>query len=123
MNHVRRVSRAVLLAIHWLLFASGPLCADSLVANGDFKTWTGGHPDRWDVQIGARNGAEEPKSEMTVEDLSQVGRWQKQRLDFRVPGKAVEAQLMIFLSKSGTLMVKNVGVVEAASERSFRGVD
>ena len=36
----------------------------SLLTNGDFSDWTNGRPDDWQVDIGARNGADDPKSEI-----------------------------------------------------------
>lgn len=170
-----------------------PIKADpeALVTNGNFKDWSGGRPDGWTIGIGARNGGNEPKSEIeplsdagialrgnastmawhsigqeldlekgktytlafeaqaedvrrqgrqfnncyvgvmifdaagrkvdtSLEDISRVGRWKKHRIDFRVPGNAEKTELLIFLSKSGTLMVKNVSVKEATPDRSFR---
>ena len=163
-----------------------------LLPNGDFRDWTDGRPDGWKVDIGARNGADEPKSEliqlsdpglalrgdastmawhclsqelsvrkgktytlefqarsenvrqqggqydnclvglmsfdangnradMPVQDLSRVPRWKKHRIDFRLPPNAETTQVLIFLSKSGTLSVKNLSVKEATPNRPFRG--
>ncbi len=163
-----------------------------LLANGDFSAWTDGLPDGWKVDIGAMNGAEQPKSEITklsdpglalygdastmawhsvsqevsvnkggtytlelqalsenaqrqgrqhnncyvgvmcfdaggnlvdraMEDLSSVPRWRKFRIDFRVPRNAEKTEVLIFLSKSGTLSVKNLSLKEATPDRPFRG--
>jgi hypothetical protein len=164
----------------------------ALVANGDFASWTDGVPDDWKTDIGASNGADQPKSEirqlgdagltlrgtgatmawhsvsqtldlqkgkayalefeaqaenirrqgkqfdncyvgvmsfdangqrvgMSVEDLSRTTRWRKQQIEFTVPVNAAKTELLIFLSKSGTLSVKNVSVKEALQKRPFRG--
>ncbi len=161
-----------------------------LVANGDFAVWSDGRPQGWKVDVGARNGADEPRSEMQklddaglllsgkastmawlslsqelavkkgkmytltfearseairregrqfdncyvgvmlfdtagkrldieIQDLSQVPRWKKHRISFRVPAKAAKAELLIFLSKSGTLMVKSVHIEETTGQASF----
>ena len=58
---------------------------------------------------------------MAVRDLSNVPKWRKQRVDFRVPANAVKTELLVFLSKSGTLMVKNISMQEATPNRPFRG--
>lgn len=163
-----------------------------LLPNGDFRDWTDGRPDGWKVDIGAMNGADQPKSEiiqldgpalalrgnastmawhslsqelslrkgrtytlefearsenvqrqgrqhdncfvglmsfdangnradMPIQDLSRVPRWKKHRIDFRVPPNAETTQALIFLSKSGTLSVKNLSVKEATPNRPFRG--
>jgi len=163
-----------------------------LLPNGDFRDWTDGRPDGWKVDIGAMNGANQPKSEiiqlddpalalrgnastmawhslsrelsvrkgktytlefqarsenvqrqgrqhdncyvgvmsfdangkradMSVQDLSRVPRWKKHRIDFRVPPNAESTQVLIFLSKTGTLNVKNLSVKEATPARPFRG--
>ena len=65
--------------------------------------------------------AEGQRVDMAMEDLSQVTPWQQQRVDFRVPTNAATTELLIFLSKSGTLMVKDVHIEEATADRSFRG--
>ncbi len=166
--------------------------SSSLLTNGDFTAWTNGRPDGWKVDIGARNGADEPTSQITklsdpglalqgfestlawhslsqdvpvrkggtyslefqalsksvqqqgnqfnncyvgvmcfdaagkkidmaTKDLSRVSRWTKQKLDFRVPQNAAKTQVLIFLSKSGTLSVKDLRVQEATPGRPFRG--
>jgi hypothetical protein len=162
-----------------------------LLANGNFRDWTDGRPDGWKVDIGATNGANQPKSEiiqmdgpalalrgnastmawhslsqepslkkgrtytlefearsenvrregrqfnncyvgvmsfdaagnrvdMSIEDISRVPQWKKHRVHFRVPRNAESTQVMIFLSKSGTLMVRNLRLEEATPERPFR---
>ena len=67
MRHTSRVpiTAAMLAAVH-LVFLSDVIAfgAESLVTNGDFQKWTDGVPDGWKVEIGAMNGAEEPKSEV-----------------------------------------------------------
>lgn len=164
----------------------------ALVTNGDFGSWTDGVPDNWKTDIGASNGADQPKSEvrqlgdagltlrgtsatmawhsvsqtldlqkgkaytlefeaqaedirrvgkqfdncyvgvmifdsngkrlgMSMEDLSRTARWRKQRIEFTVPANAAKTELLIFLSKSGTLSVRNVSVKEALQKRPFRG--
>ncbi len=40
-------------------------CAEPPLKNGDFSRWTEGLPAEWLVEIGARNGAEQPVSEIT----------------------------------------------------------
>jgi hypothetical protein len=165
---------------------------EGLLPNGDFRDWTDGRPDGWKVDIGANNGADEPKSEIlqmegpalalrgnastmawhslsqelpvrkgrtytlefmarsenvqregrqfdncwvgvwsfdagenrmgaTVEDLSRGGRWKKYRIHFNLPPNAQSTRVLIFLSKSGTLMVKDLCLKEATPERPFRG--
>ncbi len=58
--------------------------------------------------------------DMAMEDLSRVARWKKLRIDFTVPANAVTTKVLIFLSKSGTLMVRGVDVKEATPQRPFR---
>ncbi|MEZ6069102.1 MAG: hypothetical protein R3C10_02285 [Pirellulales bacterium] len=162
-----------------------------LLANGDFKSWSDGRPDGWQVTMGANNGADAPTSDVgqlddaglvlggnastmawyaviqpldvrqdksytmtfevqtdgvrqqgsqfdncyvgvfqldaagkpldvAAEDVSDVPRWKTQRIDFRVPQGVAKTEARIFLSKSGTLRVKNVRVEEAAPRRPFR---
>jgi len=167
--------------------------AKTLVANGDFSKWTNTVPDSWKIDIGARNGGNDPKSKIerlveggmalqgdastmawhslsqelgvqkgktytltfeaqsegirkegpqrydncyvgvmvfdasgnragvSTEDLSRVPRWKQHRIVFSVPPNAAKAELLIFLSKSGRLMVRNISVKEATSQRPFRG--
>ena len=163
----------------------------NLLTNGVFRDWTEGRPDGWKVDIGARNGGDQPKSELiqlddsglalrgdastmawhslsqepplrkgrtytlefearsenvqrqgrqydncyvgvmcfdargerldtSIQDLSRVPRWKKHRVHFRVPRNAESTQVLVFLSKSGTLSVRNVRVEEATPERPFR---
>ena len=61
------------------------------------------------------------RAEMSVKDLSGVPQWKKFRIDFGVPRNAVKTQVLVFLSKTGTLSVKNLSVKEATPNRSFRG--
>ena len=58
------VTAAIVVAVH-LAFLSGAaaLGAESIVTNGDFQKWTEGVPDGWKLEIGAKNGAVDPKSE------------------------------------------------------------
>jgi hypothetical protein len=165
---------------------------DPLVNNGDFSRWADGRPEGWTVDIGAKNGGEDPRSEiapigetglalrgeastlawhslaqeldlqpgdtytlsfdaqssgirregnqfdncyvgvmsvdgngkrldMSVKDLSRSVRWQEHRINIRVPANAEKTQLLIFLSKTGTLRIKNIRVKEAIPGRPFRG--
>lgn len=186
---------AMLAAVCCVAYISGTVAfaaesTESIVINGDFQKWTDGVPDGWTVEIGAKNGAEEPRSEvqliqgtalmlrgdasttawhilgqevpvraggtytlefqalskgvqrqarqfdncyvgvmcfdaagkkidMTLKDLSRVSRWTKQRLDFRVPHNAAKTKALIFLSKTGTLSVKDLRIQEATPGRPF----
>ena len=65
--------------------------------------------------------AADKKVDMVVKDLSHLSRWTKQRLDFRVPQNAAKTQVLIFLSKTGTLSVKDLRIQEATPDRPFRG--
>lgn len=188
MRHTSRVSAiaAMVAALH-LVFLSGTIAfgAESIVSNGDFQKWTDGIPDGWEVEIGAMNGGEEPKSEVRritgpalmlrgdastmawysvsqeisvrpggsyslqfesrTKDIRREGRqhdncyvgimsldgagkpaerkfedvtadtagWTKHRVTFAVPQNAVSTKVLIFLSKSGILGVKNVAVMAA----------
>ena len=59
------VTIAFVAAIHLLLLPGAiAFGAESIVTNGDFQKWTDGVPDGWEVEIGAMNGGEEPKSEV-----------------------------------------------------------
>ena len=169
-----------------------PAKAPDLLTNGDFSSWKNGRPDGWKIGIGARNGADQPTSEivklsepglalrgnastmawysigqevsvrkgrtytlelealsekvqkqgrqydncyvgvmthgaagqkpdLNVKDLSRVPRWRKFRIDFTVPRNATKTEVLIFLSKTGTLSVKNFSVKEATPKRPFRG--
>ncbi len=59
------------------------------------------------------------KADMIHKDLSKVSRWGKFKLDFRVPPNAAKTEVLIFLSKSGTLSVKNLRLKEATPRRPF----
>jgi hypothetical protein len=61
------------------------------------------------------------RADMAIEDLSRVPRWRKLRIDFNVPRNAEKTDVLIFLSKSGTLSVKNLSLKEATPRRPFRG--
>ncbi len=67
MNHSIRVLRLVLVVAccccYCISVASG---ADSLIVNGDFQKWTGDTLDGWDVEIGAKSGVGESKSEVKL---------------------------------------------------------
>ena len=184
MSHSLSVLRPVLVVAccccYCISVASG---ADTLIVNGDFQKWTGDTLDGWEVEVGATNGAGEPKSEvklikgpalmlrgdaatMAWHSVSQkiaarpgasyrldfetrtkgvrkqgrqfdncyvgvlfldrngkpVGRetkdvsadtadWTKHQVDFLVPQNATSTNVIIFLSKSGTLGVRNVSAV------------
>lgn len=168
-----------------LLFLSGASArgAESLITNGDFLKWSDGIPDGWKVDIGAKNGAESPKSEVKpikgpalmlrgdastmawhsvsqklavdpgggyrlefesrTRDVRREGRqfdncyvgimfqdstgksmppksddvsadadWTKHRIDFVVPQNAETTEVLVFLSKTGILGVKNVAVTK-----------
>jgi hypothetical protein len=60
------------------------------------------------------------KADASIKDLSRLPRWARQSVNFRVPPNAAKTQLIIFLSKSGSLMVKDVTVKEANPRRPFR---
>jgi hypothetical protein len=59
--------------------------------------------------------------DMPIQDLSRSSGWRKHRVNFRVPPNAVKTEVLVFLSKTGTLSVKNLSVREATPERPFRG--
>ena len=59
------------------------------------------------------------RADMSIKDLSRQTRWKKQRIEFTVPANASRAEVLIFLSKTGTLMVKDLSVKEAIPERPF----
>ena len=173
-----------LFAVVPLVFLSGAIVlgAESIVTNGRFEKWTDGVPDGWKVEIGAMNGAEEPKSEVKpikgpalmlrgdastmawhavsqrlpvqsggsyllefesqTRNIKREGRqhdncfvgvmsldgggkpverkivdvaadstdWKKHQVAFTVPQGAESTKLIVFLSKSGILGVKNVAV-------------
>jgi hypothetical protein len=61
------------------------------------------------------------KIDAAIKDLSRVPRWTKQKIDFRVPQNAAKTQVLIFLSKTGTLSVKDLRIQEATPGRPFRG--
>jgi hypothetical protein len=58
---------------------------------------------------------------MSMEDLSSARGWKNYRVDFKVPANAEKTQVLVFLSKSGTLSVKNLRVQEVTPRSSFRG--
>ena len=61
--------------------------------------------------------------DMAVKDLSTEKAWKRQRLRFMPPAKAGKTEVLIFLSKTGSLKVKNLSVEEANPQRPFRGTD
>ena len=153
-----------------------------LLRNGNFAKWTDGKPDGWTVAIGARNGGQQPVSQLSAikgpalllrgdqatlawrvltqeiavrpgdpcvlefesrtKDVRQEGRqhnncyiglasftaseqaagrktkdvsndndrWSRHRIEFQVPPDAVSTQVVIFLSKTGMLGVRNLKV-------------
>jgi hypothetical protein len=137
-NATRSLAFVVLLAVAHLLFVgSDDACgADSLITNGGLLEWSDGLPDGWKVEIGARNGADSPKSEVEPRSddlrrqrptcrrgdqrLSRNSNWRRQRIDFKVPPKADKTEVIIFLSKTGTLTVKNL-LLSETSGRDPRG--
>ncbi len=163
----------------------------TLIANGDFRSWTNGKPAGWSLEIGAQNGGNKPIStvepikgggiEMSgkantvawqsvsqeldvkpgktytarfsalaknvqrqggqfdncyvgvfdfdsngkpinskVEDLSLLNAWKEMQVQFSPAENSAKTSLMIFLSKSGSLQIKNVVVEEATTEKPFR---
>ncbi|MEL6104570.1 MAG: carbohydrate binding domain-containing protein [Planctomycetota bacterium] len=56
--------RCAILLIAFSCSGSGHLAAEELVRNGNFKEWADKVPEDWEVDIGARNGANEPESEV-----------------------------------------------------------
>ncbi len=64
MSHRSWIYLAVVAAaFQMIVLEANASAADSLVVNGDFQRWSGGAPDGWEVDVGARNGADDPKSE------------------------------------------------------------
>ena len=60
-----RLTVMVLGAVHLsILSGASALGAESLITNGNFLKWTDGVPDGWEIEIGAKDGAESPKSEV-----------------------------------------------------------
>lgn len=58
--------------------------------------------------------------DFVIKDLSQARRLQSHKLRFVAPQKTAKASLVIFLSKSGSLHVKNLSLEEAKPRRPFR---
>jgi hypothetical protein len=148
-----------------------------LLVNSDFSEWVNGLPSDWTVEIGAKNGADAPQSELrqvdggfslrgtastmawysvsqdpsldagtyrlsfqarsedvrrqgrqydncyvgvmifdangqrlgtSVKDLSRNSDWRRHRIEFKVPPRADKTEVIIFLSKTGTLTVKDL---------------
>lgn len=59
------------------------------------------------------------KVDMPVKDLSRVSRWGKFKLNLTVPPNAAKTEVLIFLSKSGTLSIKDLRLKEATPRRPF----
>ncbi|MEO1524156.1 MAG: hypothetical protein AAFX06_01910 [Planctomycetota bacterium] len=58
--------------------------------------------------------------DMAIEDLSKVTAWKPFQLNFSPPPTAKRSEIILFLSKTGTLRVKSVSVREATPDRPFR---
>ena len=58
--------------------------------------------------------------DMAIEDLSGVKNWRPVKVTFTPPPNTKKTSVLIFLSKSGTLKIKDVRVEEAAPGRPFR---
>ncbi|MEM9643620.1 MAG: hypothetical protein AAF989_01390 [Planctomycetota bacterium] len=56
---------------------------------------------------------------MEVQDLSSVQAWKNQNLRTTVPAGTTKSTVMIFLSKTGNLQVRNVSLKEAAPQNPF----
>ena len=57
---------------------------------------------------------------LTVEDLSGADAWKDYTLRFVPPAAAAKTDILIFLSKSGTLQIKNLRLGEESADRPFR---
>ncbi|MFV1968442.1 MAG: hypothetical protein ACC628_23705, partial [Pirellulaceae bacterium] len=55
---------------------------------------------------------------MSNKDLSRNTGWRRHRIDFKVPAGAAKTEVIVFLSKTGTLTVKNL----LLSETGARGL-
>lgn len=58
--------------------------------------------------------------DMALEDLSKLRGWKKQSIRFVPPPKSAKTTLLIFLSKTGSLKIKNVYVGSEVPRRPFR---
>ena len=191
MSHRIGTSRIVGATSLILFTAACCPAQESLLSNGDFAHWQDGAPQGWTVEVGARNGAESPVSEvkpmvgpalmmrgdqatmawrsvsqdvavtagdryrlvfearskdvrrqgrqydncylgvmsfdargkrvdMEIEDLSAARTWREFELKFAPPANSAKTDVLIFLSKSGTLNLRNLRLEEAISDRPFR---
>lgn len=57
--------------------------------------------------------------DMDIQDLSRIKQWKPQTIRFDVPAGTAKSTILIFLSKSGTLKIKDVSLVEATREKPF----
>ena len=188
------LSKSGILGVKGVKITSGAIGAarekDNLLSNASFKDWKGDLPESWLVEIGAKNGADQPLSklakiedgvslsgnartlawrslsqdvevrprktyalefeamvegirresrqydncyvgvmsfdargqrvDMAMEDLSQLRRWTKKKVTFTAPPTAKKTSVLIFLSKSGSLKIKNMQLGEAVPGRPFR---
>ena len=64
--------------------------------------------------------AQGKRVDMAIEDLSDAEEWGPHMLRFNPPASVAKATLTIFLSKTGELKVKNVGVGVGGPRRPFR---
>jgi hypothetical protein len=172
-------------------FSNQATADESLVQNDNFERWNDLVPEGGEIEIGAKNGAETPVSEikriagpalmlrgdartmawkslgqdvaltpgktyslsfqasakgikregrqfdncyvgvmhfdasgkrldMAIKDLSRVTRWQPQAIRFTTPAESAKSTLSMFLSKSGSLKMKDVSLQEATPEKPFR---
>ncbi|MCG8650415.1 MAG: hypothetical protein MI861_11320 [Pirellulales bacterium] len=184
------LSKTGLIGIKQVEVTPAP-ASENLLRNGSFRAWSNGRPDSWQVEIGARNGGNAPRSkvsrlddqgitlsgnaqtvawqsvgqdvqvragktyalrfealaekirregrqfnncyvgvlsfdanekrlDMKIEDLSGYQRWRDAEIKFSPPGNARKTSVLIFLSQSGTLHIKNVRLQEVASRTPFR---
>ena len=58
--------------------------------------------------------------DMVVEDLSGERTWKEFELKFVPPANSAKTDVLIFLSKSGTVNLRNLRLEEASSDRPFR---
>ena len=63
--------------------------------------------------------ANDRRVDMAIQDLSKINDWKEYRLNFSPPRNARRSEVIVFLSKSGTLRVKEVSVKEATPGRPF----
>lgn len=58
--------------------------------------------------------------EMALKDLSATKKWERHRVNFRVPANATRSDLTVFLSKTGSLTIDDIQIEEATPQRPFR---